>query len=99
MRGEWKEAPHASDIPFAFDTVAARYGEALTANDRSAARSIHGYWVAFARDGDPGDGGGPRRPAYDRDREMILDFRNAGPAVVADPMREELDAVTAERRR
>jgi para-nitrobenzyl esterase len=38
MRGEWKTAPHASDIPFAFDTVAARYGAATTASDRSARR-------------------------------------------------------------
>jgi hypothetical protein len=30
---------------------------------------------------------------------MILDFTNVGPAVVADPMREALDAAEAERRR
>ena len=30
MRGQWRGAPHATDIPYVFDTVAAKYGSALT---------------------------------------------------------------------
>src|SRR5262249_25607095 len=34
MKGEWKTgAPHATEIPYVFDTVKAKYGKDLTAKD------------------------------------------------------------------
>ena len=37
MRKQWPGAPHATEIPFVFDTVAARYGKDLAADDRATA--------------------------------------------------------------
>ncbi len=50
MRNEWAAgAPHASEIPYVFDTVKARYGAALTPEDEKAAQTMHAYWVQFAK--------------------------------------------------
>ena len=38
MRKQWKGAPHATEIPFVFDTVAARYGKDLAPKDKATAR-------------------------------------------------------------
>lgn len=53
MRGEWKGAPHATEIPYVMDTVKARYGEALTVEDQKIASLTHVYWVNFAKTGKP----------------------------------------------
>ena len=53
LRQQWPGAMHATDIPFAFDTVVARYGKGLTAQDAAAAHAMHAYWVAFAATGKP----------------------------------------------
>ena len=76
---------HATDIPFAFDTVAARYGKDLTAQDAAAADAMHAYWVAFAATGKPEVAGQPAWPAYDAKSDLIIDFTNKGPVLDADP--------------
>ena len=38
MRKQWKGAPHATEIPFVFDTVAARYTDKLTDQDEKDGR-------------------------------------------------------------
>ncbi len=38
MRKKWPGAPHASEIPFVFDTVKAKYGAATTAQDERSAK-------------------------------------------------------------
>src|ERR1700761_8152765 len=74
LRQQSPGAMHATDIPFAFDTVAARYGKDLTAQDAAAARTMHAYWVAFAKTGKPEAAGRPRWPAYDPKSDTLLDF-------------------------
>ncbi len=64
LRKQTPGAPHATDIPFAFDTVAARYGKDLTAQDAALAKAMHEYWVTFARTGKPTAKGHPDWPAY-----------------------------------
>ena len=49
LRATTPGAPHATEIPYVFDTVAARYGKDLTAADEAAAKAMHAYWVGFAR--------------------------------------------------
>jgi para-nitrobenzyl esterase len=44
-------AVHGEEIPFVFDTVAARYGDRTTEQDQQMARMMSAYWVAFARTG------------------------------------------------
>ncbi len=93
MRKEWPGAPHASDIPFAFDTVAARYGKDLTANDAAAAKAVHAYWAAFTKTGKPEVTGQPAWPAYCAQTDVLMDFTNNGPVAGPDPWKSRLDLV------
>jgi para-nitrobenzyl esterase len=98
MRGTWRGAPHASEIPFVFDTLGAQYGDKTTPRDEATARSALAYWTAFAKSGGPGAAGGPRWPLYAATSDMILNFTADGPKVQADPWRARLDLVEAEQR-
>ena len=91
MRSSWPGAPHATDIPFVFDTVAAKYGAALTAADAVMAELAIGYWSAFAKTGNPNGDSRPIWPAYDAAKDQILDFANSGAVAKPDPWRARLD--------
>ena len=39
MRTQWPGAPHATEIPYVFDTVAAKYGKDLTPADEATAKA------------------------------------------------------------
>jgi para-nitrobenzyl esterase len=95
LRQQWPGAMHATDIPFAFDTVAARYGKDLTAQDAAAAHAMHAYWVAFAATGKPEVTGQPAWPAYDAKSDLIMDLTNTGPVAGPDPWRARLDLAEA----
>ena len=84
-------AGHATEIPFVFDTVAARYGKDLTAADEASARAMHAYWVAFARTGRPEVPGLPAWPAYDAHQDELLNFTADGPVAQPDPWKQRLD--------
>jgi para-nitrobenzyl esterase len=84
-------AGHATEIPFVFDTVSARYGKDLTAADEAAARAMHAYWVAFARTGKPEAPGLPAWPAYDAKQDVIMNFTADGPVAQPDTWKERLD--------
>ncbi len=47
------QAPHATEIPSVFDTVAARYGKVLSDADRATAQAANSYRVNFAKTGNP----------------------------------------------
>jgi para-nitrobenzyl esterase len=91
MRKEWPGAPHATEIPFVFDTVAARYGKDLTPADKAAAEAANAYWVAFAKTGDPNGAGRPAWPACKGACDTLLDFTNAGPKAGPDAWTSRLD--------
>ncbi|MCE7796177.1 carboxylesterase family protein [Sphingobium sufflavum] len=75
-------APHASDIPFFFDTAGIKYGAATTERDRAVARTISRYVVNFARSGNPNGAGLPDWPRYDPAADRLMDFTADGQAVV-----------------
>jgi para-nitrobenzyl esterase len=85
-------APHAIEIPFAFDNVA---GVPNVAPGRPEAAELAGAvsdaWIAFARGGNPAHRGLPAWPAYDGGRRatMVLDRPGGGRGgecrVVEDP--------------
>lgn len=82
-------ACHALDVGFVFDTLGHEsHGPMLGADaPQELADAMHGAWVRFARDGDPG------WPPYDLDRRPVQDF---GTAVrVADDPRGDLRALWA----
>lgn len=84
-------APHASEIPYVFDTVAAHLGTGVTAADEAAAHAMHRYWVAFARTGKPEPRGEPAWPAYHAAGDVLMNFTEHGPVAEPDPAKARLD--------
>jgi para-nitrobenzyl esterase len=96
MRGKYPGAMHATEIPFVFDTLKARYGENVTAQDEKVAQLANAYWVAFAKSGDPNGQGRPNWPAYDATRDALIEFTAGGEAVSEpDPWKARLDLTEA----
>ena len=96
MRKEWAGAPHATEIPFVFDTVKARYGAALDPADSATATAANTYWAAFAKNADPNSEKLPHWPAYDAKDDILMDFTNAGPVAKPDPWKARLDVIEAQ---
>ena len=85
-------ALHASEIPFVFDTVAAKYGKELTPQDEAVAQAANTYWANFAKSGDPNGPGLPRWGVYGANTDEIMDFAADGqPVLERDPWRTRLD--------
>lgn len=95
MRSKWPGAPHATEIPFVFDTVKAKYGKDLAPNDEKIAEDMLSYWVAFAKTGDPSTGNTPAWPRYSPTTDMLLNFTTDGPIAEADPWKSRLDVTAA----
>ncbi len=94
MRGQWQGAPHATELPFLFGTVAARYGDKASDADQALSTAMGDYWVNFASHGDPGSAAKVRWPRYQAGSDQLLDFAADGrPQALSDPLRAELDLV------
>jgi hypothetical protein len=91
MRGQWAGAPHATDVPFVFDTARAHYSAPLTDADEKVAQQMNTYWANFVKTGDPNGKGLPNWPAYQSARDMLMDFTNDGPVTKPDPWKKRLD--------
>jgi len=99
LRGKVPGALHATEIPFVFDTVSSRYGKDTTAADEAAAKTMHKYWVAFAKTGKPEPAGESAWPAYNSKSDEIMDFTNAGPLAGPDPWKARMDLTAAAAKR
>ena len=53
IRKDVAGALHATEIPFVFETVRAKYGEATTPEDEALAAAANAYWVALRADRRP----------------------------------------------
>ncbi|HET9661405.1 MAG TPA: carboxylesterase family protein, partial [Thermomicrobiales bacterium] len=53
---------HSGELPFLFDNLAARYGDAVTDNDEAAAIAFHTYVSNFVKNGNPNGDGLPDWP-------------------------------------
>ncbi|MGE5124926.1 MAG: carboxylesterase/lipase family protein [Betaproteobacteria bacterium] len=93
IRKDVRGALHATEIPFVFQTVRAKYAQATTPADEAIADAMNGYWTAFARSGNPNGEGRPSWPAYDARGDQLMDFTLKGPAAGPDPWRARLDLV------
>ncbi|HUB51193.1 MAG TPA: carboxylesterase family protein [Terracidiphilus sp.] len=98
MRKDWPAgAVHASEIPYVFDTVKARYAAALTPDDEKAAQTMHAYWVQFAKTGVPNPPSLPPWPRYSVSTDMLMNFTADGPVPEADPWKARLDLVEPQK--
>lgn len=86
-------ALHATEVPFVFETVRAKYEQATTPEDEAMGEAMNAYWAAFARSGDPGGDGRPAWPSYSAQQDVIMDFAVGGPVAKPDPSRARLDFV------
>ncbi|QRO02325.1 carboxylesterase family protein [Archangium violaceum] len=97
MRDEWKTgAPHATEIPYVFDTVELKYEAKTTDRDRQVGRVANTYFANFARTGDPNGQGLPQWPRYEAATDVLLDFSASGePVAQPDPWKARLDVTEA----
>ncbi len=93
LRAKEKGALHATEIPFVFSTVKAKYAAAATPEDVALGAAATDYWVAFARTGNPNGAGRPVWPVYSAAKDEIMDFTTAGPKPGPDPRKPRLDLV------
>lgn len=93
MRKQWKGAPHATEIPFVFDTVKEKYGSALTPADETMAREVNAYWSAFVRTGTPSAPSLPEWPPYDAQSDVLMNFTESGPKVARDPWHDRMEVM------
>jgi para-nitrobenzyl esterase len=94
QRAKSKGAGHASELPFVFNTLTARFGSSVTAKDKEAAQAIHTYLANFAKSGDPNGSGLPAWSKYDPAKsDMMIFTLDNGALVKPDPWRTRLDLV------
>jgi para-nitrobenzyl esterase len=89
-RAKQAGAPHASEVPFVFDTFGATHSDATT-QDRQMARQVSDYWIAFARTGNPNGEGRPVWPAYSAQADELLEMTNEGPVARKNLDKKRLD--------
>ena len=99
----WKmmlsNAGHGTEIPYVFNTITSVYGGRTTSNDKLMAAIMHGYWVNFAKSGNPNmpalSADSPAWPAYGKYGDALMNFTTTGPRPTLDPWKARLD-LTAE---
>jgi len=107
LRGRVGGALHASELPFTFDTLDKivescasetwfeklyAAGFATTDSDQAIADAMNGYWIDFAKTGDPNGAGRPRWASLTEDTNAMLEFGNGGVTEGSDATRERYDA-------
>ncbi len=95
-RPQDRHAPHASEIPFVFNQLSARYGRIATERDQDLAESFHRYVVNFVQAGDPNAKGLPPWPVFNPAHYDLMMFDRAGDIrVQPDPLRERIALIEA----
>ena len=75
LPGRWSAAGafHGAEVIFVFDNVK-RSKEPFEAKHRNLAKVMSGYWVQFAKTGNPNKPGTEEWPAYDLSKDQHLEF-------------------------
>lgn len=85
-------AYHAGEIIYVFDNLGVKPDGPWQDADRAVARDMSGYWVNFAKTGDPNGGGLAEWKAYDRGAEYYLEFGDR-PELKQHLLKQKLDAI------
>ena len=90
--------PHGGEIAFVFGTLGAGgFGPPpppATDEDRAVSQMAQGYWVNFAKTGNPNGAGLPTWPRYDPGKDLIFEFHPDGTAgAIPDPWKPRLDVM------
>ena len=89
--------PHGGEIAFVFGTLGtAAFGPPVppTPEDQAVSKVAQGYWVNFAKTGDPNGAGLPTWPRYDSGKDLIFEFHPDGSAgAIPDPWKARLDVM------
>lgn len=97
MRKKLHGAPHFSEVPFVFQSLrqvtGSEFSKDISAADKAMARTIHAYWVNFARTGNPNGPGLPHWPAIRADGNELMNFTMQGAKAETDPRKKQLDLV------
>jgi para-nitrobenzyl esterase len=95
-RNEWQGVPHGADTAFFFDTVAAQFGPAVTANDAAVAKIANAYVGNFVKSGNPNGAGLPAWHEFGIAPRAHLNIAAAADTTMRkDPSAVKLDLVAA----
>ena len=84
-------SPHGAEVALVFGNEDARR-TAWTEADRALSRALHGYWVNFARNGNPNGPGLPQWPRFAANQPTVMEL-GAQTRPVALPMAARLAAL------
>ncbi len=93
-RGEVMGATHGSEIPYVWrnlDQVKTLGVRHFSEQDYSMSRIMSGYWIRFAKTGDPNGHSSVVWPGYESRSDSLLDFGNDGPVLREGYRSEKLD--------
>jgi para-nitrobenzyl esterase len=88
-------AGHEAEIEMVFNNPDQRWPKPWSARDQAMAKTLQGYWVNFARTGNPNSEDLPAWPAYSQDADTVMTFSNAGASEVEHFETARLDALEA----
>jgi para-nitrobenzyl esterase len=85
-RPESMAQTHAGELPFLFNQIAAKYGSAITANDKATAEDFNTYVGNFVKTGNPNGSGLPEWSPFDPAQHDVMNFTlDDGPVFGPDP--------------
>ncbi len=86
---------HGSDVPYAFQTLAAGRGGAPKPEEQKLSDMISSYWVNFAKSGNPNGPGLPMWPAFAENNQQAMVFDAVPPGAKPLPNLDKLKAFDA----
>jgi para-nitrobenzyl esterase len=97
VRGGVLHAPHTSEIPYVFDSLAhsAPMVGAITPEKQRLADLCSTYWANFAKTGNPNGGSLPRWEPFTPQTRAMLVVDTASARTVADPLKATRAAIVA----